>query len=297
MGLTHNDYIKYFCNDGFLIPKLEAELPLYRYRGNIDYVVDEIENDHIYMAPLNELNDPFDSSYAMSFKETCQQTKRIMLFYLESYFLEVAPWYKELDKYIRSLPDAMVTLAEFSKIVSDYVQKIGGYINPETICKAYYSHCFYKPPQKLCLGKVASFTETWESIPMWSYYANSHKGVCMKYDFSLLDINDISHKNIWSSLQKVWYSEQRFVDSKSLFSPFVKSLQWAHEQEWRLFRESNDKYLHIPCLTEIYLGIDFSADDIDSIIKAVKKNGRDIKIFLVHPKSNMYGFESIPLRF
>ena len=42
MDAFYNDYMKYFCNDGFLIPKLQAEIPLYRYRGNIEYIVNEI---------------------------------------------------------------------------------------------------------------------------------------------------------------------------------------------------------------------------------------------------------------
>jgi hypothetical protein len=119
----------------------------------------------------------------------------------------------------------------------------------------------------------------------------------MKYDFSVLDTENIVHKNICSALQKVWYSEQRFLDSNGAFTPFIKSLQWAHEQEWRLFREDEEKYLSIPCLTEIYLGIDFDCDYLSDITQAIRKNGRDIKVFLVHPKPNLYGFEQIPLKF
>ena len=78
---------------------------------------------------------------------------------------------------------------------------------------------------------------------------------------------------------------------------FVKSIEWSHEQEWRFFRESEEKYLYVPCLTEIYLGVNFNYDNIDSIIEAIKKNGRDIKIFMVNPKPDAYGFEQIPLVF
>lgn len=297
MDFSYNDYVQYFCNGGFLLPKLEAELPLYRYRGNIEYIVDEIENDHIYMAPLDELNDPFDSSCAITFEDLCQSTYPIMYFHLSSYFLDGKPWYAELDRYIRNLPDNQVTLLEYSEIASSFLKGLKVNIKPLTICQAYYQKCLRKPTQKRRLGKVASFSETWESIPMWSYYANSHKGVCMKYDFSALDTENIVHKNICSALQKVWYSEQRFLDSNGAFTPFVKSLQWAHEQEWRLFREDEEKYLSIPCLTEIYLGIDFDCDHLSEITQAVRKNGRDIKVFLVHPKPNLYGFEQIPLKF
>ena len=297
MDAFYNDYMKYFCNDGFLIPKLQAEIPLYRYRGNIKNVIDEIENDHIYMAPLAELNDPFDSSCATSFEETCQLTKPIMYFHVGAYFLDNGPWYKELDNYIRSIPDSPITLAKYSELVSDFAKDKGVNIKSQTICQAYYLRCIRTPTQKRKSGKVACFSETWESIPMWSYYADSHKGVCVKYEFSLLDKNDITYKNICASLQKVWYSQKRFMDAENEFTPFVKSIEWSHEQEWRFFRESEEKYLYVPCLTEIYLGVNFNYDNIDSIIEAIKKNGRDIKIFMVNPKPDAYGFERIPLRF
>ena len=295
MDTLYNDYWKYVCNDGFMIPKLQIEIPLYRYRGNVGNIIDEIENDHVYMAPISELNDPFDSSYAISFEETCQLTKNIMYFHLSAYFLDNSSWYKEFDGYIRSMPDESITLIKYAELVSDFAKKRGENIKPLTICRVYYMRCIRTPTQKREFGKVACFSETWESIPMWSYYADSHKGVCMKYEFSLLDKSDITCKNICESLQKVWYSQHRFLDTENGFTPFVKSLEWSHEQEWRLFRESDEKYLYIPCLTEIYFGMNSKYDDIDRIIKAVNTNGRNIKMFLVTPKPDAYGFERIPL--
>ena len=60
---------------------------------------------------------------------------------------------------------------------------------------------------------------------------------------------------------------------------------------------NEEKYLYVPCLTEIYLGVNFNYDNIDSIVEAIKKNCRDIKIFMVNPKPDAYGFERIPLKF
>ena len=87
MSFSYDDYIRLFRNDGFLIPQLKLEIPLFRYRGNMENIVNEIENDHIYMAPLEILNDPFDSSCSMSFDETCVMTNPAMYFYNGSYFL------------------------------------------------------------------------------------------------------------------------------------------------------------------------------------------------------------------
>ena len=292
---SYGDYLKYLCNDNFLIPELKAEIPLYRYRGNIDHVVDEITNDHIYMSPLEKLNDPFDSSCALTYEDACQYVDTLKNFHLQSYFLHKRAWYGDFDDYIKTLPNDNITLEEYSRIVSKFAREKGDNIGAQAVNRVYYQRCFSRPIKKHVLGTVASFSETWESIPMWSYYANSHKGVCLKYDFDLLNKNEDSFNRITASLHKVWYSEKRFKDSKGVFTPFVKSLQWAHEQEWRLFRESQDEYLSIPCLSEIYLGLNFDCDNLDRIVEAVKNNARDIKVYILQPKPQTYGFERVSL--
>ena len=293
MSLSYDDYIRLFGNDGFLIPKLKIEIPLFRYRGNIKNIVNEIENDHIYMASLETLNDPFDSSCVISFDETCQMENSAIYFYNGSYFLHDYSWSSKLECYIKTLPLDTINLVTYSKIVSDFAKDMGENISPHSICQMYYQHHFHRPAPKRICGKVACFSETWESIPMWSYYADCHKGVCMKYDFALLDTSDSRFENILPSLHKVWYSEQRFVDRENAFAPFVKSLQWAHEQEWRLFREHQEDYLYIPCLSEIYLGVNFDFDQFQHISNAIKKNGRNIKVFWMHPKPSTYGFSRV----
>ena len=302
MDFSYNDYIKWFENDGFLIPKLEVERPLYRYRGKIKNAVDEIRNDHIYLSPLDKLNDPFDSSCLLTFEEVCQRRKPLNFYYLGSYFLSQSAWYRDLGIYLEETianqaEQQYVTLVDFANIVSKFAMNKGETIEPLNICKMYYEHCFGAPAQRKTLGRVASFSETWESIPMWAYYADSHKGVCMKYEFDRLDSSDISYQNVKNALHKVWYSEQRFNDPHCKFTPFVKSLQWAHEQEWRLFKEGEEEYLYIPCITEIYLGINFDDSKIDCIVDELKKKDRKIKIFQIYTKPNNYEFERVRINY
>ena len=292
--ISYGEYLKYLCNDNFLIPELKAEIPLYRYRGSINNIVDEIENDHIYMSPLEKLNDPFDSSCALTYEDACQYKMPLKSFHTQSYFLHKRPWYEDFDNYISELPNDYITLEAFSQIVSKFANGKNDNIGHQAVSRVYYQRCFNRPMKKHIRGMVASFSETWESIPMWSYYANSHKGVCFKYDFELLSKEE-RFDHVLASLHKVWYSEKRFKDSKGIFTPFVKSMQWAHEQEWRLFRESQEEYLSIPCLSEIYLGLDFDCDQLDQIVAAVKNNARDIKVYTVHPNPETYRLERIML--
>lgn len=75
----------------------------------------------------------------------------------------------------------------------------------------------------------------------------------------------------------------------------MKGLQWAHEQEWRLFRKFGSEFVSLPCLSEIYLGVNFDPNKLYMIMDAVKKNGNAIKIFVLRPKIDTYGFYKIPL--
>lgn len=295
MDEKHEQYMKYFMNDGFLKPKLTVELPLYRYRSNPDYVVDEIVNDHIFMSPIESLNDPFDSSYGLSFEEALQCTDTVKSFMLRSYFLHSEKWFQEVEKQLLQLCDSVVSLDDFSKMLSEQIKKAGDLYPSSAIASNYYELSMLRIAKRIEYGNVACFSEVWDSIPMWSYYADSHKGVCLKYDFSLLDREDISNQNILSSIQKVWYSQNRPCDRDGVYSPFMKGLQWAHEQEWRLFSKFGSEYVKLPCLSEIYLGVQFDGKNYRRIIEAAKANGRNIKIYLLRPSPDTYSFHKIPI--
>lgn len=91
--LTYNDYLNHFNNSGLMIPKLKAEIPLYQYRSNIDYIVDEIKNEHIFLSDIDLLNDPFDSSYAYSFDEAVGEEFPFDYFWNICWFFKDCDWY------------------------------------------------------------------------------------------------------------------------------------------------------------------------------------------------------------
>lgn len=286
-------YRHYVFNDGFLIPKSQIEMPLFRYRGNIEYAISEIQSGNVYMAPLYSLNDPFDSSYAQQFDEALESTLPIKHFFYECWFLHNLPWIDEIKMQIETNPEEKVTLNEFGSLVAEIVDRAGGSISEKWICEEYYKHCPIIEAREY--GRVASFSETWNSIPMWAYYANSHKGVCVKYDFSLLEKNNIEQQNIVRSLSKVWYSSSRPNDKYGLYSPFVKSLQWAHEQEWRLFQTGGSDFVYLPCITEVYLGYNMEVDSRDRILEAVRNATQKITPYMLFPKPDEYSFQKVPI--
>ena len=218
----HDVCFKYIMNDGFLTPRMTLERPLYRYRSKIEYIVDEIKNDHIFLSSINGLNDPFDSSFVMSFDEALNEIATFEFHFMKCYFLQSEMWFESLKSNLSHLSSQKFSLKDFSELLADEIEKVGGYYPSNAIANNCFKLSISVPPSRISYGKVACFSETWESIPMWSYYADSHQGVCMKYDFSILDENDQSTKNIKKSLQKIWYSQNRPIDKEGTFSPFVK---------------------------------------------------------------------------
>lgn len=285
--MNNEDMVKYLMNDGFLEPEFTIDYPLYRYRSNMEYIIKEIVQEKIYLATIDELNDPFDSSCALTFEEAKTKKSSVERFALECTFLIRNSWYQAAVEQLSSYSDQKLTLEEFSELFSKEIKNVGGVYSAEDIAKNIYEYS-WEITRRIGYGRVASFSEVWDSIPMWSYYANSHKGVCIQYDFSSLNKEDIDNKNILQSLRKVWYSDNRPIDAKASYSPFVKGIDWAHEREWRLFRDFGTEFVSLPCISEIYLGIKFDLEQAELLLDVVSKFNKNINIYFMVPTKDKY---------
>ena len=132
---------------------------------------------------------------------------------------------------------------------------------------------------------------------MWAHYADSHKGVCLGYDLSMLDLNDIKQKVLFSSMKKVWYSSERYNDSQGLFTPFIKAQEWSYEQEWRLYNKNRPLFVKFPCLQSVYLGakFDYESESMEKIVSSIKKCSRDINMYACRPDNKTYKINLIKI--
>lgn len=138
--------------------------------------------------------------------------------------------------------------------------------------------------------KITCFSEEVFSMPMWSHYADNHKGFCIEYNFSSLNWDNNMTKNLFP----VGYETYRY-DITNLFKltlgdvydPRVKLLyflmnikhnSWSYEKEWRImniresYKEDFGNGLEDCKLkpTAIYLGLNFNKDSIIDIKSKVK---------------------------
>lgn len=118
---------------------------------------------------------------------------------------------------------------------------------------------------------------------MWAHYADSHKGVCIKYHFSnsftILGHNSDSvtcffHDITYSDSDICQYSKKDSINMKDAF--FLKGKQWEYENELRFLyfdvngREGYKVIKAENCIEAVYFGLRCSEEDKTTIMNILK---------------------------
>lgn len=114
---------------------------------------------------------------------------------------------------------------------------------------------------------------------MWAHYADSHKGFCVKYNYSAIkesikEYNKSVGRHKFASLQRVYYTDEllQYSDCWDIKWPnaemfFRKGLSWKYEGEVRLVAvdtEGREEYPTLKvenCVEEVFLGFSCSQEN------------------------------------
>jgi len=195
------------------------------------YWVDWIKGT-IFINSPKMFNDPFDCLINIS-----PETRKQMLSEATVKFLEQKVKLSKIDYNRLNFADDVL---EASCVV---LEQHGIKVDRELLNKNLRSVNFFEKHYDPFLRdklKVSCFSETNDSILMWSHYTNHHQGFCIEYDFS----ND---EDVVNLLFPVSYNIKRYMmtpqdlNSNKWFIPTVlcKSPEWAYEQEWRYINALN----------------------------------------------------------
>lgn len=132
--------------------------------------------------------------------------------------------------------------------------------------------------------RIGCLTQTYSNIPMWYYYADRHKGICIKYSTKNLVLDDLFLPVIYPKSREASYFSF-FPDEKqrkcsAYLNALIKNESWSFEKEWRLIRYNEDglpQYVKWP-ISEIYLGCEASEQIEEVLKKIIKNSGLKIKI-------------------
>lgn len=234
---------------------LKGDVPqhLYKYR-TIDSVKQLLNNHQIYFSSCKEFNDPFESAFNILSGYTPQQ-------YYESFFLGgMSP---EISK-------------ELTRQISD------GTIDGETLLKQLTREVISS------IGYYCMTTKP-DNLLMWSHYADSHRGVCLRFDI-LKDLDTFLVP------VPVDYNEQ-YIDFNVLNSDLLsvlrrKSPEWKYEDEYRIIKTDYQGLWEIKpdCLVEIIFGCRTSEEDKKEIRKLAASSGfTNVKYSEARMKEDSYG--------
>ena len=141
---------------------------------------------------------------------------------------------------------------------------------------------------------VYSLSKDYKNELLWAYYANSHKGFCIEYDFNILKQYPCNEDNFFD----VKYSKNvPIINLGSIFdisilkkSLVTKSLSWKHEDEIRILTPFQGMFTYFTrAVKSIYFGYRTDKNTIESIMGKLK--GRGIKYYQMTHKKDLYELE------
>ena len=296
-------------------------MKLYRYFRNIDYAIKAIAEDTLYFSLSDTFYDPFDCKVVNDglvfdanekdyVKNVLQFANEILLNCIDfvvHFFQKYDFDQMQLDFQKRIGARRKTTPFEYFEFVYSFSEWNDTYENFLKLLK----DSFVKKQPVVSIGRrVACFSEVNDSILMWAYYADGHKGVCLEYTPAELDLNIPERETIFKGLSKVYYSDTQYNKMEYIHSEndvnsvfFNKALCWAHEQEWRLVLEEDIEKVNFPCLTGVYLGANFRQTHVNGspsnnfvdLIRTVMKSKRKIQVYEAKLDNDRYrlNFEKI----
>ena len=139
-------------------------------------------------------------------------------------------------------------------------------------------------------------TESPDNILMWSHYADSHKGVCFKFDL----LQDLDTFFITVPVEyNSEYLEFDTLDGNP--APIIqrKSLEWRYEKEHRTIRVNEHGLVKInrETLVEIIFGCRTSKSDKSRIRDIAIKNGFNVTFLEAVQNSEAYSLDILPYTF
>jgi hypothetical protein len=166
---------------------------------------------------------------------------------------------------------------------------------------------------------VLSLSRANDNLLMWAHYGSSHRGYALGLDEAHEWFHGVDELGRAIHPRNVIYSSRRAVaktQTDEFFERLLcyKSVDWAYEEEVRIFRPFGDTQaesdsnkpdqvhlFRIPreCLKEIFIGANATAFLKNQIFQAVKKNKLQVEIYQAYVNDERYelGFrlvEQIP---
>lgn len=307
-----NDEIKEKIEDIYSkIPK-----KLYKYRKFDKYTFDMIQNDYVFLSSANILDDPFDCLSTFDLENIVKKDSLKLTNQMIELILDSVSQYGDLKKEDKNILKEIIELSTDNGNIRSDILKVGlektNILNEnqtnvlislnnnfdsnllelsnDGTLKSIFEY-FINSKDKF---GVCSLTTRFDNKAMRSLYADTYKGYCIEYEIT-------NNEHILNKLYPVIYSKnfnnnvvtntikflfesmifymmenQRITEIGCLINLICnKDKDWEFQDEWRLIGEPNTKMQGIK-INKIYLGLDVSKTNEESIVKLGKIKNFDV---------------------
>jgi len=261
------------------------ELPTHLYKfitWEKEYHKRMIEENEIFFTSAKNFNDPFDSSVPLR------------------YDLGTEEQIFELYKTHVKLQHPNLNSTEVERVAINEMR-----INKIKDPKIIESNLDYQ--RRWAIEKYGIFSMTTENknILMWSHYADSHKGICLRFNCSRF-LDFIRNDCLRNELLIVW-DKIDYQTEYPLLNPFelndnevvlksllIKSCNWKYENEFRFILFDNpDRALIIPdgIIDQIIIGCNILSENKNKLVELAKL--KKIELLQAIIKRNSFGLDII----
>ena len=126
--------------------------------------------------------------------------------------------------------------------------------------------------------RICSFTNCKKNLLLWSYYTNSHEGICVEFDAEKMPISSAYKVNYSDEYPEIIYPTPR--DRRVLTPALTKSNVWKHESEFRTIftpeapnQPNNDGQsllLEGNEIKNIFFGAEMNDSEKENLIRLIK---------------------------
>lgn len=233
---------------------------LYKYMKATERALDVITEGVIWYSKPDRFNDPFDCDIDIASNVTWNQYAGMIRW-------EGQQKGKSKDE-IRRMIDLEANRLDL-KVPSEYIQRVRSGV-PEI-------------KRRLRSEGILALSSIPDSIPMWSYYADSHSGVCIGLKrepgnaLGSTAANPVQYTDDYPDISYYDLIENPGYLTKTLMR--TKSRAWEHELEWRVIITNGDVLHELPGPIDCVIFGVRTADEFKKAVETTVKSVPEVKLF------------------
>lgn len=200
---------------------------LYKYKSlqNLDHIFDILYKKRLYCSSVDQFNDPMEFNFNLTFDKDLEDKKE---------------FFKSNTKYKLNARDSL------EESIRDFETR-------------YRNSNYLEATKKKC--GVFCFSESFINSSLWSYYADSHKGICIEFDVSTTFDKKIAKVIYQNDLPIVNFYDQNIPERDEYKLFITKHEKYLQETEYRCMSQPAREYnpfneigsdIHI---SRLYLGV------------------------------------------